>query len=588
MKKIIIGFSVLLLSSLVLASCGPKEASSSPSVTTSSSLSQRMTAKDVEYYLSADKHAPLTLAFDATMPDIPFISMRELKDLIVEAGVDATGSSFTLSLSDQSGVITLTRDNGSTAVFDFPKKTLTFSCYEAFVAGPYAVTPLDPVSVNSFDSDGNPLYITREKDGSSWKAQSTTTVVDLGHYQIPLVYEGGEGYFPVQTFSDFIFSAIGGTLAYNGQALFLAQGSFNPIRDLYYAPGIRKRSSALANFTYHELCLSLDVFYGLKSEHGITEFDSYFETNGYKASLLSEDGAVADSALKQFINTYFEDFHSGFLGDSSYAGEEKAKGDIGTDMISQNASMKRFSSARMLTLGSNPDVYQEIGDTAFVTFDQFTALSGDYYAKPQSENMTVHDDQLNPADTFAVVEYAHSQIMKTDSIIKNVVIDLSCNGGGALDSLSYVAGWLQNYDVLDVRSSINGMRAENYYSVDVNLDKTFDPKDNISQLRLFCLVSPASFSCGNYLPSMLKIRQKATILGQTSGGGGCMVKSLGTADGSLYQISGNLVMTVAKNGSFLDIDSGVDPDYRIADPKAFYDRSAIAKAIDSGAYGAIH
>jgi hypothetical protein len=61
-----------------------------------------------------------------------------------------------------------------------------------------------------------------------------------------------------------------------------------------------------------------------------------------------------------------------------------------------------------------------------------------------------------------------------------------------------------------------------------------------------------------------------------------MVKPLSTADGALFQISGNLVMDVAKNGSFLDIDRGSEPDYRITDPKAFYDRSAIAQAIDDG------
>ncbi len=592
MKKVIMGFSVLILSSLVLAACGGKGASSSsseaPSVSSSvpvvaSSASARMKDKAVEYYLSADKHSPLTLAFDSSMPDIPFISMSGAKDLLLAAGKDSCGDDFKITLLNQAGVFTLTRDNGSTAVFDFPKKTLTFSCFEAFTAAPYASTPLDPVSLNSKDSEGKALYIERQKDGSSYKVETPSTVLDLAHYDIPLVYEGGEGYIPVQTFSDLIFSQIAGTLAYNGVDLFLANSSFTPVRTLYYAPGVRERSASLCTFTYDELCLSLDFFYGLKSEHGITSFDTYFTANGYKTPLLSKDGAVADSALSEFINMYFEDFHSAFRADSSYAGEEKAKGGSGTDYSSQLSSMKRFSGARFLGLGTdNPNVYQEIGNTAFVTFDEFTALSGDYYAKAPTENMTVHDASLNSTDTFAIIEYAHSQIMKTGSTIKNVVLDLSCNDGGALDALAYVAGWLQNYDVLDVRSSINGGRAENYYAVDVNLDKVFDSEDTISSKRIYCIVSPASFSCGNYLPSMLKIRQKATLLGWTSSGGGCMVKPLSTADGALFQISGNLVMDVAKNGSFLDIDRGSEPDYRITDPKAFYDRSAIAQAIDDG------
>jgi hypothetical protein len=84
---------------------------------------------------------------------------------------------------------------------------------------------------------------------------------------------------------------------------------------------------------------------------------------------------------------------------------------------------------------------------------------------------------------------------------------------------------------------------------------------------------------------MLKIRQKATLIGQTSGGGGCMVKPLGSADGTLFQISGNMSMRVAHNGSFNDIDQGMEPDYRLGDPSAFYDRASMAKDIDGGLYG---
>jgi hypothetical protein len=588
MKKAILGLSIIVLSSLALAGCGNQAAPSASSISIiSSSTSSRLKEKEVEFYSSADQHAPIGLFFDSTMPDIPFISLKLAKEFLIAGAIGTSDSVYALTLLDQEGLITLSRENGSKVMIDFPHQKITFSCFEKFSAASFAATPLDPVSLALHDGDGKDLYLSRLADSSVSKAQGTPLVVDLSHYDIPLIYEGGEGYLPIPTFSDLFASQVYGTLAYNGTALFLASGSFNPIRTPYYASPARKRSESLAQFTYHELCLSLDVYYGLKSGHGISDFDSYLENNGLKSDLLSTDGAVADLALAKLMNSHFEDFHSGFLADSSYAGEKATSHPTSSPDYVIEASNFRFKSVRALSLGDNPLAYQEINDTAFVTFDGFTALSGDYYTNPVTKELKVYNADSGAEDTFAIVEYSHRMITRENSPIKNVVIDLSCNGGGALDSLAYIAGWLQTYDVLDVKSAIDGMHCENYYKVDVNLDRVFDTNDCIASKRLYCLISPNSFSCGNYLPAMLKIRQKATMIGQTSGGGGCMVKPLSTADGALFQISGNMLMGVAKNGSFLDIDQGVDPDYRLNDASAFYDRTTLAANIDNGVYGSV-
>ena len=98
--------------------------------------------------------------------------------------------------------------------------------------------------------------------------------------------------------------------------------------------------------------------------------------------------------------------------------------------------------------------------------------------------------------------------------------------------------------------------------------------------NLFCLTSPKSFSCGNLVPSVLKNSHLVTILGQTSGGGSCVVRPLTTADGSIFQISGSMRLAYMKNGSFYDIDQGVEPDFIIPTPKQFYDREYLTGYIN--------
>jgi C-terminal processing protease CtpA/Prc len=125
-----------------------------------------------------------------------------------------------------------------------------------------------------------------------------------------------------------------------------------------------------------------------------------------------------------------------------------------------------------------------------------------------------------------------------------------------------------------------GALSTSVYRADVNLDRRFDAQDTVEDKNLFCLISPMSFSCGNLVPAALKSSQKVTLLGKTSGGGSCVVQPLSTAWGTVFQISSSRRMSFLKNGSFYDIDQGVDPDYFINDSSNFYNRKALTAYIN--------
>ena len=67
---------------------------------------------------------------------------------------------------------------------------------------------------------------------------------------------------------------------YNGEAACFdssvyfgdAASGLTPVGELYYSAEPTERSEALADYGYRELCLALDVLYGLKDIHEITSF----------------------------------------------------------------------------------------------------------------------------------------------------------------------------------------------------------------------------------------------------------------------------------------------------------------------------
>ena len=96
-------------------------------------------------------------------------------------------------------------------------------------------------------------------------------------------------------------------------------------------------------------------------------------------------------------------------------------------------------------------------------------------------------------------------------------------------------------------------------------------------INLYCLTSPSSFSCGNLVPAAFKLSHNVTLAGQTSGGGSCVVLPCSSASGTLFQISGTQQLATVKNGSFYNIDEGIEPDIVLTKAESFYDREALAE-----------
>ena len=527
---------------------------------------------------------PYPLYFIDGVYDLPYVELELWTGLMNLYFVELMGDDgYSLTMSENKNVVTLTRENGYTLQLDFDQDKMVFDDYDAFVHTSMDSTLIDLVSESGVGPDGEIQLIQRDRQ-ASFERYGDMMTVDLASYRIDLIEHEGCYYVPLQTMDDFMLLPSQCSFTFNGQAMFLVNdnalfsyedGAYTEYAELYYDVPTAERSDALAEYSYHELCLALDTFYGLKEPHDIQTFRELFWQIGYDEVLSGNDAHDADLALKSVIDYYLDDLHSSFNEFSPMAGLDAIENSRGFASRQFEEHRESYRAAREEAYPDGILNYEEVGNTAYITFDSFRSVyvGGAFY--DARENGEFLDD------TIGLITYAHSQITRDDSPIENVVLDLSNNTGGAVDAAIVVLSWFLGDASFSVKNMATGAMSTSIYRADVNLDRTFDAKDTVADKKLYCLISPVSFSCGNLVPAAFKASQRVTLLGRTSGGGSCIVQPMTTAYGTVFQISSADRMSFLKNGSFYDIDKGIEPDYYINSIANFYDRQALTEYINN-------
>jgi hypothetical protein len=575
--------------------------------------------------------------------DLPYADLKdwaEFMSMIFEREKDMSyrGFQVTCEVQEDGNIVTLTRENGFTMEADFAEGMIRYVDYLGFLQrtnGSY----MDVGMFIEEDNNGQPFLLQRI-DGRNLYGDFTD--LDLNGYGIRMIAQDGKYLVPLQTLAGFSFAPIGVGVYFNGEGIFVEsvssmkhpaitfneklnayllstpdllkkyqefQGTAEEQKNMlleelgktqegaamldeydqamdsgiavkYYSVPAVPRSEALIDYGYRELCLELDSFYGLKDVHNIRDFDLYFMQTGQPPlfeDLLDPDAAKADDAILRMTQFWMDDGHSTFVSRSCMSATTP-EDNFGVALLARGQQQTIIQNAR----AKYPEAslpYYEVGDTAYVTFDSFKYTEGevgeyaDYYALSESGEL--------PSDTVGIIAEAHRQITRENSPIKNVVLDLSCNGGGNAATALYVLGWFLGEAQLSLTNTFTGAQTTSYFRADVNLDHRFNEEDTLVNrgLNLFCLTSPQSFSCGNLVPWAFKANGGVTLLGRVSGGGSCAVQFATTAWGTSYRISGMKRMSFMKNGAYYDVDQGVEPDFIIQNYEHFYDRAALTEFI---------
>ena len=534
----------------------------------------------------------LELGFMEGKEDIPYIWCNsDLFENVFERNIDVSSVN-----ADTKKVTFTNRDQNTTAELDLTRHTLTFDNYDLFfredntVYRDAAQTYFgDYMKMTDYSNiAGEPVVF-------DWSAQDIGVVIwkDGNSYDLAL---------PLQMANDVFFSHYGIYIFYNGNKLYLS-GS---LTDDYWTSGNQSgtRSKALAEFCYNELCLNLDFNYGLKKIHGIDkfpDFNTYFICSGIDKDLKSTNATTFANALKDVCEFYFGDGHSNYVLNSHYLAKDAViKGNHTSAFRKADLESKNTypDGARLARYGDSVPGYEVTpdGKTAIVRFDEFTleyenkAAKAGHYDDIDGIIDSYVGTHENTYDTVSLIHYVNKKIKEKDGgleEIKNVVLDLSCNGGGANHSAAFVLAWMLGECTFNFTDSITGAKWAATYVADVDFDGSYmsdatpDAGDTIWEKNLFCLVSPYSFSAANMVAAMLKASGRVTIIGALSEGGSSVVEFYSTADGTFFRMSSKYVISQNKNGSNYDIDRGVEPHYYINKPANFYDKAKIQALVNS-------
>lgn len=521
--------------------------------------------KDVTAYrYSLDKSETLQCLFMKDLPEVPYVNVEDYLDRLYT--VDFTTSS--------DGDVYTVSGNGFSVVTDTSKDTVTINNYDNALSE--NIVEVEKADVADYIKSGQP-----EVSGTN-----NPVNLDYSKYNIDLIGDDGKVYFPLTTLSD-IFDATYLAAEYIDNKLYFVQTlSVTSDADGYFDRSSvyveLERSQAMIDYTYNELCFLMDHFYGKPpkapmskaiAEKGFDKaLDDYPEIKTMLKSnkrvdfqmgllLLSEaldDGGhtIMCGGMLADMELYGDDdscemlskFQTEMMFDdkASEIIQKQVTGDGTTELI-EKARKEKLKNATLVKEWDEDKAFFYVKDkTAIFRFDHF-------------EHPVVRD--------FAwALDYASKKG------IKNFVIDIATNGGGD-EAIAHFINTIitnkqKNNNVIttNILNTANSNLLNTKWTADLDLNGVFDDKDKsvYYDFNYAMLTSKASFSSGNLMPCMAKDRG-ILILGETSGGGTCMLSKHYYPDGTYYMTSG--VHTMLR-GDKTNVDNGAAVDFELVSKAA--------------------
>lgn len=417
------------------------------------------------------------------------------------------------------------------------------------------------------------------------KQPKEKTTIDLGRYGLKMFEIGGKLYIPFQALSTVFLEAV--NCVFNGTDYYYSLDAGNDKNTMHKAFESGRspravRSRLMAEYSYRVLCLSFDANYCLKNQRAqigkdnITLFNDSIFKAGLGYDLLSTDTETYDKALVRFLMGYIDDGHTSYAEPSMYQPASAVSfyynnyrvavagpRDIGLSKTYHDLANRRKNAGG---LGSNPnnEPYDGNANWWWITDSGKDALAIFAF------------DSFVPSDNFTPYKFltdafydSTNGIQTKHPDIKNIVIDLSCNGGGAINQCMAALCFFGDNVCMPQKNHLDNSITRFRYVVKDGSSLKPVPSAGGSY-NFYVLTSGFSFSCGNYFPAICKYQFGIPIVGQRSGGGGGVVKATQTTDGAVFNTSAAREMcAIDAGGNYVSIDHGVPVDLEIP-YEAFY------------------
>ncbi len=571
MKKVLIIISVLIITVTALSAAFPSLASGSET---------QYEERDVTAYLyEMEKQTVLRCLFFDGLDGIPYV---ETVDFLSRAFTDE----FT-TVKNEDGTYTVScKNKDADVIIDAANDTVTFRNQEVFL--------LDQYVENSSLSEYAVHYLSEIE----YENEPEPFALDLGEYGFDIVEHNEKTYFPFSLLGCVFFGA--NALNYVDGSLYFVSAS----DDLYYdrttLTNKTKRDPATALFTYNQLCLCVDHFYGRPGLAIISDylsdlsFDEFLENSGestkrIKDLLLSEN--VSDHLLGLGLLEYyfFDGGHCAYNAEIAQIVNNYPESELGKiflqkigepdedweNMLSIFNFISTFSSKNEVLLWQRNNVY-------------------DYYRSLLEENpdalymedfgnatlVIANDTAIFSFDSFensVIDSFKHSLDKAAEAGVKNFAVDLTVNTGGSTGVLTYILTMIKNKEertdtaYFHSYNTTTGNHIRETVLVDLNLDGKYDDadKDVYYDFDFAILSSNCSFSAANTL-SVNAQDAGIAVIGCDSGGGSCTMSRFFTPENYFYFSSTGIKYLNAKGE---DNDVGAKADYDLRAPFELIDLS---------------
>ena len=516
--------------------------------------------KDITVYsFGLDNSNTFTCLFRKDLPEVPFVNVENFLEQLYT--VDYT----TTKQSNDNYIISC--ENGEMKI-DVAKDTIHFDAFETFVYNniKYQLEPSPFVKEHKFEYDGsnNPVNLNLKK------------------YNMDIVEYDGNVYIPLPVLDDLTMITCSTGIYLDGKIYIF--GIFDDYNfDLTSIYEKERRSQALADFSYDELCLAIDYFYGRPLNAQISKgiekegLDSAIDEYSFNPELvkrllkstdnvdyfyglaalepLFDDGGHTHISLKVFMEIY-----------EKYPLYQKIQKVLSTEKDERLQIIEQPNSFVKTLMDSSMSYYTNAKQDAYKNYrniKNWNDDSGNIIASlyQYQESAIFSFNNFNDEGVYVfkeALDYAE------ELGLKNFIIDLSTNTGGNDTMISYMMSIMTGEDMFfKTKSVISNSKIKRLVEVDKNLDGVFDEKDKEVKydFNFAILESKKSYSCGNFLPCLAKDNGIA-VVGEKSGGGSCAVCICYTANNYPFSISG-INKSVMNDGQEMDI--GAAPDLVLKD-----------------------
>lgn len=595
MKKIV--YYLLLFTAVLMTACTEVDdpvSSEGKTAETAVDPGKSYTDKILPVTRGKKSEGQLRLRYYSDMPSVAYVSVADFHKLVSKGQ--------TMTVTNQGDIYTLTTKNG-TATVDVKLDVFTSMTYAELINLMHLVTPGLPANVGC--DGGNFLKFNDLTEVSSFKPYSGTRF-DFKKYSIDLHDDGTNVYFPFATLADIYADAQMNIASCDNERVVVSNDentyAISQLDPDYAAkPYNRTEVSAdMARFRYNELCFALDHFFGFPGRTKMEKagfgqngqsLDSTLELveNGKYVKHLLQSAKTMDfvwglaalhvlmfdgghtlllpiAGLPESIKKSFQqkfqssDIHYPQASDMVTKWSDALK----KDFIEPETELKEL---RSVGFGKDDTYYvNDDKTTAVIIIDSFSNMDNDAWMKYYASGKTDADWQelLTKKKKDDMINFLYGLDRAKKDGVKNLILDLSLNGGGSSDNVVGMIGMIRSeskqsffaQNVMEGKNCISNLLMDrNFDGVFNSLDDT-NPKYDCSGLRIGVLVSKQAFSSGNIFPALMK-GYGYPIIGERSGGGSCTIQMMLTADGFQYIISS--YRSRATNQKFEDIDPGVAP-----------------------------